>query len=83
MQNIANLVELVNKVAKQTYESAEACIKTNYYGTKAVTEALLPSLLLSNSGRIVNVSSGVGKLEVCKCNINSSKGKFQYQIQTL
>ena len=53
MQNIGNVAELLNKVSKQTYESAEACVKTNYNGTKAVTEALLPCLLLSNSARIV------------------------------
>ncbi|CAN6568054.1 unnamed protein product [Malus baccata var. baccata] len=43
-------------------EVAEQCLKTNYYGTKSVTEALLPLLQLSDSPRIVNVSSGVGKL---------------------
>ncbi|CAO2035889.1 unnamed protein product, partial [Urochloa humidicola] len=30
----------------------------NYYGTKKVTEALLPLLLSSSDGRIVNVTSG-------------------------
>ncbi|KAJ9699315.1 hypothetical protein PVL29_008086 [Vitis rotundifolia] len=62
-KNNANIAELVNKVLTQTYELAEECVKTNYYGTRAVTEALLPCLLLSNSGRIVNVSAGLGKLE--------------------
>ena len=59
MQNRVNVAELLNKIAKQTYESAEDCVKTNYYGTKGVTEVLLPCLLLSNSGRIVNVSAGL------------------------
>ncbi|RVX20369.1 Salutaridine reductase [Vitis vinifera] len=62
-KNNANIAELVNKVLTQTYELAEECVKTNYHGTRAVTEALLPCLLLSNSGRIVNVSAGLGKLE--------------------
>ncbi|XP_043714232.1 short-chain dehydrogenase/reductase 2b-like isoform X2 [Telopea speciosissima] len=49
---------------KQTYEKAEDCLKTNYYGTKIVTEALLPLLQLSNSARIVNVSSILGQLKL-------------------
>ena len=65
MQSNANITELILKGLKQTYQSAEECVKTNYNGTKGVTEALLPCLLLSSSGRIVNVSSGFGMLEVC------------------
>ncbi|KAH0987408.1 hypothetical protein GBA52_014585, partial [Prunus armeniaca] len=44
------------------YKLAEESLKTNYYGTKRVTEALLPLLQLSDSPRIVNVSSVVSKL---------------------
>ncbi|BBH02171.1 NAD(P)-binding Rossmann-fold superfamily protein [Prunus dulcis] len=44
------------------YKLAEESLKTNYYGTKGVTEALLPLLQLSDSPRIVNVSTGVSKL---------------------
>ncbi|XP_017187656.2 (+)-neomenthol dehydrogenase-like [Malus domestica] len=44
------------------YELAEECLKTNYYGAKSVTEALLPLLQLSDSPRIVNVSSLLAKL---------------------
>ncbi|XP_042513989.1 salutaridine reductase-like [Macadamia integrifolia] len=51
-----------NEVARQTHETAEECVQTNYYGTKRVTEALLPLLQLSDSPRIVNVSSSAGKL---------------------
>ncbi|XP_019055208.1 PREDICTED: salutaridine reductase [Nelumbo nucifera] len=40
-----------------TYDLAEECLKTNYYGTKRVTEALIPLLQLSNSARIINISS--------------------------
>ncbi|RVW17524.1 Salutaridine reductase [Vitis vinifera] len=65
-KNNADVAELLHKGMKQTYELAEECVKTNYYGTKGVTEALFPCLLLSNSGRIVNVSSGLGSLKVCK-----------------
>lgn len=50
---------------RQTYDDAVACIDTNYYGTKRVTEALLPLLQLSSSGaRIVIVSSDNGQLKV-------------------
>lgn len=52
---VANLVQ---GVIKHTYESAQLCLNTNYYGCKRVVEALLPLLQLSPSGaRIVNVSS--------------------------
>ncbi|CAK9164983.1 unnamed protein product [Ilex paraguariensis] len=54
---------LVNRVMQQSYEKAEACIRTNYYGTKSMTEAFLPLLQLSNSARIVNVSSIYGQLQ--------------------
>ncbi|KAF5176814.1 Carbonyl reductase [NADPH] [Thalictrum thalictroides] len=48
----------VQGVIQQTYEKAEECLDTNYYGCKRVTEALLPLLKLSDSGaRIINVSS--------------------------
>ncbi|KAI7743972.1 LOW QUALITY PROTEIN: hypothetical protein M8C21_030969, partial [Ambrosia artemisiifolia] len=57
---------MAKQVMLQTYETAKDCIQTNYYGTKHVTEALLPFLCLSASPRIVNVSSGVGKLEKVK-----------------
>ncbi|OVA09224.1 Short-chain dehydrogenase/reductase SDR [Macleaya cordata] len=49
---------LVQVAMQQTYEKAEECLDTNYYGCKRVTEALLPLLKLSKLGaRIVNVSS--------------------------
>ncbi|PWA38769.1 glucose/ribitol dehydrogenase [Artemisia annua] len=55
-----------NQVMLQTYETSKECIQTNYYGTKHVTEALLPFLQLSTSPRILNISSGIGKLENIK-----------------
>lgn len=48
----------------QPYEVAEACIETNYYGAKRMVEAHIDLLQLSDSPRIVNVSSSMGKLEV-------------------
>ncbi|XP_043693459.1 salutaridine reductase-like isoform X2 [Telopea speciosissima] len=51
------------QLARQTYETGEECLQANYYGTKKVTEALLPLLQFSDSPRIVNVSSSAGKLQ--------------------
>ncbi|KAK7340223.1 hypothetical protein VNO77_20921 [Canavalia gladiata] len=51
------------KAIIQNYESAEAGIRTNYYGAKGTCEALIPLLELSDSPRIVNVSSSMGQLK--------------------
>ncbi|PWA85457.1 Glucose/ribitol dehydrogenase [Artemisia annua] len=51
------------KVSTQPYDLGEECIQTNYYGAKRMTEAFMPLLSLSDSPRIVNVSSSSGKLE--------------------
>ncbi|KAK7390368.1 hypothetical protein VNO78_25673 [Psophocarpus tetragonolobus] len=47
----------------ETYELAEECFKINYYGTKIMVESLMPLLQLSDSPKIVNVSSYMGQLE--------------------
>ncbi|XP_065859241.1 (+)-neomenthol dehydrogenase-like [Euphorbia lathyris] len=47
----------------QNLESAEKCLKTNYYGAKGMLEALAPYLRLSDSARIVNISSTAGLLK--------------------
>ncbi|XP_010544713.1 PREDICTED: (+)-neomenthol dehydrogenase-like [Tarenaya hassleriana] len=51
------------EVISETYELAEECIKINYYGPKRMCEAFIPLLQLSDSSRIVNVSSSMGKLK--------------------
>ncbi|QCE02780.1 carbonyl reductase [Vigna unguiculata] len=51
------------KALTQTYELAEECLQINYYGTKITIESLMPLLQLSDSPRIVNVSSALGQLE--------------------
>ncbi|MCD7472116.1 hypothetical protein HAX54_013056 [Datura stramonium] len=51
------------KVATQTCDAAEECIKINYYDAKWMMQELLPLLQLSDSPRIVNVYSMFGKLE--------------------
>ncbi|CAL5401055.1 unnamed protein product [Camellia sinensis] len=52
------------KVMTQSYELGNKCLQTNYYCTKRMIEALIPLLQLSDSPRIVNVSSALGKLEM-------------------
>ncbi|KAI3985351.1 hypothetical protein MKX01_033665 [Papaver californicum] len=53
----------LKQVITETYELAEECVQTNYYGIKSVTKALIPLLQLSESPRIVNVSSTLGMLK--------------------
>lgn len=53
-----------SEMLTQTYELTEECIKTNYYGTKKMTKTFLPLLQLSDSPRVVNISSGRGRLKV-------------------
>lgn len=53
---------LLTEIIDQPHNLGEECLNTNYYGTKAVTQVFLPLLQLSNSPRIVNVSSNFGEL---------------------
>lgn len=53
-----------SELMTQTYELAEVCVETNYYGTKKMTKALLPLLQLSDSPRVVSLTSGMGTLQV-------------------
>lgn len=53
-----------SKITTQTYELAEDCVRTNYYGAKRMIEAFLPLLELSDSPRIVNLTSFMGQLRV-------------------
>src|SRR5262249_29991975 len=45
-------------------EAVQRTFDTNFFGTLAVTQAMLPLLKLSTSGRIVNLSSGLGSLAI-------------------
>ncbi|KAL5796235.1 hypothetical protein ACOSQ2_001055 [Xanthoceras sorbifolium] len=60
-----------NESINQTYELAEKCLQTNYYGTKKMCEALIPLLQISDNARIVNVSSSIGMLK----NVANEKAK--------
>ncbi|XP_042489545.1 salutaridine reductase isoform X2 [Macadamia integrifolia] len=54
-----------NEIGENSVEHAETVIKTNYYGTKLLTEALLPLFRRSSSlSRILNISSQLGQLNV-------------------
>ncbi|KAG5538437.1 hypothetical protein RHGRI_019120 [Rhododendron griersonianum] len=57
--------------AAGTYELTKECLETNYYGAKVMIEAFIPLLQSSDSPRIVNVSSDMGKLK----NIPSERVK--------
>jgi len=50
-------------IFKQTYETSSDCIRTNYSGIKLLSKGLIPLLQLSNSARIINVSSTFGQLK--------------------
>ncbi|KAL6349547.1 hypothetical protein AAG906_034204 [Vitis piasezkii] len=66
---------MLKEIMKRTYEKAEECIRTNYYGTQRVTQSLLPLLQLSPSARIVNVSSLRGQLK----NIHNHQVKAELE----
>ncbi|XP_051218406.1 (+)-neomenthol dehydrogenase [Lolium perenne] len=50
----------------ETVDGSKEGVKTDYYGTKHVIEALLPLLQSSSDGRLVNVSSDAGLLTFIK-----------------
>ncbi|PSS04154.1 Salutaridine reductase [Actinidia chinensis var. chinensis] len=54
----------LREVLKQSYQVGEACLRTNYFGVKLVTEELIPLLQLSETPTIVNVSSTLGQLKL-------------------
>ncbi|KAJ3670267.1 hypothetical protein LUZ60_010591 [Juncus effusus] len=56
-------IEALIRAGIDTYEKAKESIDINYYGTKKMCEAFIPLLQLSESPRIVNVSSSFGKLQ--------------------
>ncbi|KAI3812632.1 hypothetical protein L1987_17343 [Smallanthus sonchifolius] len=62
MQVSDEIVDLLTGIIEEPYALGEECLNINYYGTKRVTEALVPLLQFSKSARIVNVSSAYGDL---------------------
>lgn len=65
-------------ILTESYELSEQCVQTNYYGAKRMTEALIPLLQLSDSPRIANVSSSMGKLKVCNIS-NDHRNSALYE----
>ncbi|KAH0918962.1 hypothetical protein HID58_026622 [Brassica napus] len=60
---VNNAAVSFNAVGENSIREPETIIKTNYYGAKLLTEALLPLFRLSVSvGRILNISSRLGAL---------------------
>ncbi|PRQ17765.1 putative salutaridine reductase (NADPH) [Rosa chinensis] len=53
----------LKKHLEQTYERAEKCLKTNYYGIKQMSKATIRLLQKSGSPKMVNVSSIGGQLK--------------------
>ncbi|XP_027925736.1 (+)-neomenthol dehydrogenase-like, partial [Vigna unguiculata] len=53
----------LSEVGYATYELAQQCVETNFYGVERITEALIPLLQLSTSPRIINISSRAGFLK--------------------
>lgn len=47
-------------------QQAGITVNTNYFGTSAVTDAMLPLLQQSDSPRIINVASAAGRLSILK-----------------
>ncbi|KAJ1280144.1 hypothetical protein BS78_04G208900 [Paspalum vaginatum] len=62
-EDLRTFVDAYMGSLKQHYELAKECVEVNFHGTKDVTDCLIPLLLLSNSGRVVNVSSKVAQLK--------------------
>ncbi|KAI3498314.1 hypothetical protein L1887_34086 [Cichorium endivia] len=54
------------KILMESHELAVKCVETNYYGAKRMVEHFIPLLESSDSPRIVNVSSSMGKLKTLK-----------------
>ncbi|WCJ42330.1 NAD(P)-binding Rossmann-fold superfamily protein [Euphorbia peplus] len=52
-----------HEISAPKLESTENCLKTNYYGPKKMVEAFAHLLQLSDSARIVNISSFLGSLQ--------------------
>ncbi|XP_059066802.1 (+)-neomenthol dehydrogenase-like isoform X1 [Cryptomeria japonica] len=69
------------KAHKTSYELSKNCIEINYYGTKRITEELLP--LLRPEGRIVNVSSEAGLLRVNNAAIYGMMRDYEAMMQAL
>ncbi|KAJ9558859.1 hypothetical protein OSB04_013473 [Centaurea solstitialis] len=62
---VNNAAVCFNAMNENSMEHAESVVKTNYYGSKLFTQAILPFSRPSNS-RILNISSRLGTLDKLK-----------------
>ena len=62
--DVLQRLQWMRKQGRETYDTAKNGVQTNYYGAKHVIQGLLPLLLSSSEGKIVNVSSALGLLRV-------------------
>uniref|UniRef100_A0A0D3FYA8 Salutaridine reductase n=1 Tax=Oryza barthii TaxID=65489 RepID=A0A0D3FYA8_9ORYZ len=60
--DVLQRLQWMRKQGRETYDTAKNGVQTNYYGAKHVIQGLLPLLLSSSEGKIVNVSSALGLL---------------------
>ena len=66
------------KASEVGLETIRQTFDTNFFGVIAITQAFLPLVKKSDSGRIVNVSSGLGSL-----TLHSDPNSFYYDIKPL
>lgn len=62
VNNAGIALEMGEKASEVRLETIKKTFDTNFFGVIAVTQAFLPLVKKSASGRIVNVSSGLGSL---------------------
>uniref|UniRef100_A0A803MZT1 Short-chain dehydrogenase/reductase n=2 Tax=Chenopodium quinoa TaxID=63459 RepID=A0A803MZT1_CHEQI len=73
-----------NVGSENSVEHAEQVIRTNYYGTKNVINAMIPLMRPSSSGaRIVNISSRLGRLNGKKNRIEDDTLREQLSNEEL
>ncbi|KAI3683327.1 hypothetical protein L1987_83830 [Smallanthus sonchifolius] len=64
---VNNAAVSFNAMGENSIDYADTVIKTNYYGSKQFTEAMLPHFRLLNSmARVLNISSRLGTLDKLK-----------------
>jgi NAD(P)-dependent dehydrogenase (short-subunit alcohol dehydrogenase family) len=62
VNNAAVALDMNQKPSEVDMQTLRETFDTNFFGVIAVTQSLLPLIRKSDSGRIVNVSSGLGSL---------------------
>jgi NAD(P)-dependent dehydrogenase (short-subunit alcohol dehydrogenase family) len=74
---VNNAAVSFNEIDTNSVEHAETVLRTNFYGAKMLTEALLPLFRQSSAtSRILNISSQLGLLNVSLftvCSVSSDE----------